>query len=58
MRDEDEIEEQIAWCRKHNGAPTNRWPGLTYEQGVESALNWVLESDDEPPIESDPDADE
>lgn len=53
-RTEDEIREQIDWTRTSDGTPTNRWSGMTYEQGVEDALLWALGDTDELPIESDP----
>ena len=27
---------------------STQWPGMTYEQGVENALRWVLEGSDNP----------
>lgn len=27
---------------------TSRWPGMTYEQGVAAALNWIANDDDAP----------
>lgn len=29
----------------------NRWPGMTYEQGVRNALDWVTEDSDDNPYE-------
>lgn len=54
MRTEQEIQEQVDWCRTREGELTRRWPGMSYEAGVEAALLWVAEHNDEPPIESDP----
>ncbi len=31
--------------------PASRWPGMTYEQGVDAALRWVLEDTDVSPLE-------
>jgi hypothetical protein len=49
MRDEDEIEAVL------NAMPTegprSKWPGMTYEQGVDAALRWALEWDDQNPME-------
>jgi hypothetical protein len=28
-----------------------RWPGMTYEQGVHQAINWVTGQSDENPME-------
>lgn len=29
----------------------SKWPGMSYEQGVEAALDWVLGERDESPME-------
>lgn len=46
-REEDEIDEQI------NAAveSSNRWPGMTYEDGVDAALRWVTGMSDSRPME-------
>ena len=54
MRTSDEIWEQID---KSNPYGASRWAGMTYEQGVDAALRWVLEEDEaEPPISDDDEA--
>ena len=30
-----------------------KWPGMSYEQGVENALRWVTGESDDPPMEDD-----
>jgi hypothetical protein len=48
MRTREEIEDQIsAAC--HSGS--SKWPGMTYEEGVDQALRWALEDDDNKPME-------
>ena len=52
MKTEEEIERQIDLARQsevdHQGT---QWKGMTYEQGVQNALNWVIENEDIPPME-------
>lgn len=31
-------------------AHATKWPAMSYEQGVETALDWVLGNGDEPPM--------
>jgi hypothetical protein len=49
MRSEDEIYEQIDKALENDG----RYPGMTYEQGVDAALRWAIGHADEPPMEDD-----
>ena len=51
MRTSDEIETQIGLARD-TFEEGSKYPGMTYEQGVEDALMWVTEqSDDEPMVD-------
>lgn len=53
MRSKEEIEDQVAASvdsKDENGA-AGKWPGMSYEDGVEAALMWVLEERDEAPME-------
>ena len=45
-------EEMEAECDKTYDADENgsAWPGMSYEQGVRAALDWVLGNSDDPPI--------
>jgi hypothetical protein len=29
----------------------SKFPGMSYEQGVENAINWLIGNDDSPPME-------
>lgn len=55
LRSEEEIEAQLDktsdLINETNGK--SKWPGMTYERGVQAALEWVLCHADEPPIEED-----
>jgi hypothetical protein len=53
MRDPNEIDDQLAKASESTMMGTARWPGMTYEQGVESALMWVTGQSDEAPMDGD-----
>lgn len=51
-RTEDEINEQVDRSSKSMSENSNgKYPGMTYEQGVEAALLWVTGQCDELPME-------
>lgn len=52
MKDEDEIEDEInkVYDAKDEH-PRGKWPGMTYEDGVLAAFQWVLEEREESPME-------
>ena len=43
---DEDISETMARAGEADGA--TQWPGMTYEQGVEAALRWVLDGGDNP----------
>ena len=49
MRDEDEIQD-MADRAADAAYKATRYPGMTYEEGVRAALDWVLGGEDEPAI--------
>lgn len=51
MRTEQEINDQIAKTMDEDGNDANPWPAMTYSQGVDQALRWVLGDEDTPPME-------
>jgi hypothetical protein len=48
-RTDDEIDEQKNKALESDGR--SKWPGMTYEQGVARALDWVTGYDDVAPME-------
>lgn len=51
MLSKKEIEDELWQLDSEDTmAGKTRWPGMTYEQGVEQALNWVLGNFSEAPI--------
>lgn len=51
MRDETELEEQVALAMDQIAEGGSKWPGMSYEQGVQNALTWAMEEHDEKPME-------
>ena len=50
-RTKEEINEQINRCYDEAGNDiTNRWPGMSYEQGVVATLDWITGQTDDAPI--------
>lgn len=47
----DEIEEQLTKAIEQNHKGASRWPGMSYEQGVENALRWATGETDDKPME-------
>ena len=50
-RTEKQIEEQIVKAINSIQENGTKWPGMTYEQGVRNALDWVMGDEDTPPME-------
>lgn len=51
-RNDAEIDEALNDCAEQTDAGTSKWPGMSYEQGVEAALRWAVgESSDHPMAE-------
>lgn len=51
MRTEDEINDQIDAAMAQMDEGGSRWPGMTYEQGVEAALRWAVGDEEMPPMD-------
>jgi hypothetical protein len=49
-RTDDEIYEQIDKAQKGMNIGS-KWPGMSYEEGVRAALDWVLGDAEEAPME-------
>ena len=49
MRDEIIIEDASDRAADMAHNPNPKWSGMTYEQGLRDALDWVLELNDEDP---------
>lgn len=51
MRSQREIDEQLNLAVDQTMEGSSKWPGMTYEDGVENALRWVTGETDEAPME-------
>jgi len=47
-RDDDEINELLDTCSAH--ANESKFPGMTYEEGIRAAIEWVTGESDEKPM--------
>ena len=45
------VDEELNKANASIEAGTTRWPGMTYEQGVDAALRWACGHTDERPME-------
>jgi hypothetical protein len=55
VRNEDEIKRVLDWTKQtmHFPLQTTRFPGWTYEMGIDVMYNWLIGVYDDPP-DSDP----
>lgn len=49
--EEGRIEEELNRVLEMGDAGKNKWPGMTYVEGVRNALEWVLGYMDEAPMD-------
>ncbi len=48
-----EIDEQLNKAYEQEEKGGSKWPGMSYEQGVRTAIDWITGNTDELPIEDD-----
>lgn len=54
MRSQTEIDEQIGRCVDAMESPSgSKYPGMSYEEGVLAAIDWLTGETDDPPMEAD-----
>jgi len=51
VRTRDEIDRVIDWTINEEGQGRTRYPGMSYEEGVRDAIDWLLGDSDEAPDE-------
>lgn len=52
MRSPNEIRKKLAETADfYDNDMQSKWPGMSYEEGVEAALRWVLEEGADDPLE-------
>ncbi len=50
VRDQLEIDALIGKCIDQQSSGVSRFPGMTYEQGIREALEWVIGDTDDDPL--------
>lgn len=50
-RSKEEIDNVVNDAHENIDEGSSRWPGMTYEQGVANALQWVTGENDDHPFE-------
>ena len=45
---DDEIGDVLDFCSDAENEGVSSWPGMTYEQGVEAAVRWMMGQGDSP----------
>lgn len=48
---EEEINKVLNRCAENTDAGKSEYPGMSYEDGVQNALNWVLRHWDDKPFD-------
>lgn len=50
-REDDEINEVLNKACESEDNGRSQWPGMTYEQGVKAAIDWITGATDDNPME-------
>lgn len=50
-RSQEEVDEQLNLAMEAVDRGRSKWPGMSYEDGVRAALNWMTGDDETPPME-------
>lgn len=48
---QEQIDEQLNLAAEAVDEGQSKWPGMTYEQGVDNAIRWMTGESDQPPME-------
>lgn len=48
MPDKTEIDDVLNQCAEQADEGGSKWPGMSYEQGVEAAIRWLTEGGSNP----------
>ncbi len=48
---ENEINDVLNECASHEDDGTSKYPGMTYDQGVSTAVRWMLGEEEASPME-------
>lgn len=58
VRKTDEIDELIDDCTRSESEGRSKYPGMTFEQGIRTAILWLTEEAESHPLKEDEDEDE
>jgi hypothetical protein len=50
-RTDDEVDAQLNLAMESANSGRSRWPGMSYEQGVDAAIRWLIGDVEDPPME-------
>lgn len=50
-RTDQEVDDVLDKATKQGEAGCTRWPGMSYEQGVEAAIRWLIGHDEDNPLD-------
>lgn len=50
MRTEDEVNDLLNQCVEAEDSGRSKFPGMTYEQGVRNAIDWLTGNSDDNPM--------
>lgn len=50
-RTEEEINELLNKCSEAEEEGASRYPGMTYEEGIHAAIDWMLGYNDDNPLD-------
>jgi len=48
---EEEVDDIVNRCGEQESKGGSKWPGMTYEQGVRAALDWIVGWSDDHPLD-------
>lgn len=51
VRDEEEVNNLLNKCSAAEDSGESRYPGMSYEQGIQDAIRWLTEETEPGPLE-------
>lgn len=51
LRTQEEIDELLNQCADSEEDGRSKYPGMTYEQGIQAAIRWLTEQGEPQPLE-------
>lgn len=53
QRIDADIDDLLNKCMESEESGSSKYPGMTFEQGIREAIDWITGQTNEPPIEDD-----